>query len=143
MMQHAPNSDLGTATIEPTMPVAAGKFGSWTITFTVGKYGIDSGGQVKVARRLVSDWGRPQFDDPQAEGYTTVVTDGAAKVAASWQQRGYIRPKTPSIVLDIYDGSLSPGDTITIVMGDTSQGSPGIRAQTYIESEFEFLNIMD
>ena len=137
------DTQLGNATISPTTPVVAGSFGTWTIVYTVGKYGIDSGGQVKIARRLVSDWGRPQMDDPQAEGYTTVTTSGAAKVRASWQQKGYIRPKTPAIVLDIYDGSLSPDDTITIVIGDTSQGSPGIRAQTYLESEFEFFVVVD
>ncbi|MEM7112177.1 MAG: DUF3604 domain-containing protein [Chloroflexota bacterium] len=134
---------LGSATLSPTTPTVAGKFGTWTIVYTVGKYGIDSGGQVKIARRLVSDWGKPQFDKPAEEGYTTVVTDGPAKIGVSWQPRGYIRPKTPSIVLDIYDGSLRPGDTITVVMGDTSHGSPGIRAQTYLESAFEFFVLVD
>ena len=142
-MQFQPDPTLGSAIIEPRTPVVAGKFGTWTIVYTVGQYGIDSGGQVKIARRLVSDWGNPQFDNPAGEGFTTVTVDGAAKVRASWQQRGYIRPKTPSIVLDIYDGSLDPGDTITLVMGDTTHGSPGMRVQTYIESEFEFFVVVD
>jgi hypothetical protein len=38
---------------------------------------------------------------------------------------------------------LSPGDTITIRFGDRRQGSPGIRLQTYCESEFEFRVLAD
>ena len=38
---------------------------------------------------------------------------------------------------------LAPGDTITIRFGDRRQGSPGIRLQTYCESEFEFRVLAD
>ncbi|MEM7531950.1 MAG: DUF3604 domain-containing protein [Chloroflexota bacterium] len=134
---------LGTVTLDPQTPVVAGVYGTWTLTYTVGSLGIDSGGQIKVALRLVSDWANPQVDDPQAEGYCTAVTDGPAKLRVSWQQRGHIRPKTKCIVMDVYDGSLYPGDTVTITLGDTSHGSPGIRAQTYIESHFGFFVLVD
>ena len=80
MMNKTADFQLGEATIAPTTPVVAGEFGTWTIVYTVGKYGMDSGGQLKIGRRLVSDWGTPQFAEPQGEGYTTVVTNGAAKV---------------------------------------------------------------
>lgn len=136
-------SPLGSVTLLETAPVTAGSFGTWTLVYTVGSLGIDSGGQIKVARRLVSDWADPQFEDPQAPGYSTAVTNGAAKLRASWQPRGYVRPKTPCIVIDVYDGSLAPGDTVTITLGDMSRGSPGLRAQTYIESHFEFLVLVD
>ncbi|MEM7799302.1 MAG: DUF3604 domain-containing protein [Chloroflexota bacterium] len=121
----------------------AGKYGTWRITYTAGSLGIDSGGQIKVAIRLVSDWEAPQFDDPYGSGFSTVTTSGNAKVRASWQPRGYVRPWSKALVIDVYDGSLLPNDTITIVLGDTSQGAPGIRAQTYLESEFEFKVLVD
>ncbi|MGB7079060.1 MAG: DUF3604 domain-containing protein, partial [Xanthobacteraceae bacterium] len=38
---------------------------------------------------------------------------------------------------------LAPGDTITIRFGDRRFGSPGIRLQTYCESEFEFHVLAD
>lgn len=134
---------LGTVELINSAPVVAGTYGTWTLVYTVGTLGIDSGGQLKIARRLVSDWGVPQFEHPQAAGYSTAATSGAAKLAVSWQQRGYVRPRTPSVVIDIYDGSLAPGDTITVTLGDTSQGAPGLRAQTYVESQFEFLVLVD
>ncbi|MEZ4710618.1 MAG: DUF3604 domain-containing protein [Caldilineaceae bacterium] len=134
---------LGSVKLLETAPVTAGSLGTWTLVYTVGSLGVDSGGQIKVARRLVSDWADPQFADPQAPGYSTAVTNGAAKLRPSWQPRGYIRPKTPSVVIDVYDGSLAPGDTVTITLGDTTHGAPGLRAQTYIESHFEFLVLVD
>ena len=134
---------LGTIALAPTTDVVAGSGGSWTLAYTVGSFGIDSGGQLKIAFPLVTDWEAPQFNAPSASGYTTVVTDGAAKLRVSWQPKGYVRPWSKCIVIDIYDGSLDPGDTITIVLGNRSQGSPGMRAQTYLESSFTFLTLVD
>ena len=135
--------ELGTVVLLEQESVVAGSIGTWTLVYTVGSLGIDSGGQIKVARRLVSDWENPQFDDPQGDGYSTAITNGAAKLRVSWQPRGYVRPKTPSVVIDVYDGSLAPGDTVTITLGDRSHGAPGLRAQTYSESHFEFLVLID
>lgn len=134
---------LGKVYLQEKEPVIAGSHGTWTLVYTVGSLGIDSGGQLKIARRLVSDWGEPQFSDKSGEGYSSAVTSGAARLHASWQPRGYVRPKTPSVVIDIYDGSLSPGDTIVITLGDKAFGAPGLRAQTYVESRFEFLVLVD
>ena len=134
---------LGTATMHPTTPVVAGTYGTWTITYTVGPLGMDSGGKIIVAMRDVSDWGTPQFSEPTAEGFSTVTTNGPAKLTAKWDFKGYIRPKTGSVVMHVYDGSLYPGDEVTITLGDRSQGSPGIRAQTYVESAFEFFVAVD
>jgi len=136
-MKNFTQEPLGTVDLLEVGPVIAGTYGTWTLTYTVGTLGIDSGGQIKIARRLVSDWGNPQFDDPQTEGYSSVVTTGKAKLHVSWQPRGYVRPKSPSVVIDIYDGSLAPGDQVIITLGDRTGGSPGLRAQTYLESHFE------
>lgn len=134
---------LGTIAVTPTDDVVAGSTGTWTLTYIVGSYGIDSGGQIKIAFPLVTDWEVPQFTHSKASGYTTVVTDGPAKLRVSWQPKGYKRPWNKCIVIDIYDGSLNPDNKVTIVLGDTSQGSPGIRAQTYQESKFEFRTLVD
>ena len=47
------------------------------------------------------------------------------------------------LVLDVVDGTLAPGDAVTIVLGDRSHGSPGIRAQTFAESRHEFRILVD
>jgi hypothetical protein len=45
--------------------------------------------------------------------------------------------------MDIRDGSLYEGDTVTILFGDKSHGGPGIRAQTFREEERVFKVLVD
>ena len=116
--------------------VVAGDTVSFSIEFKVGAYGIDDGGNIRVAWRLVSDFEAPQFDDPAGYGYTTVTTDGAAKVRPFVEP--YERPFKSSIRIGVSNGFLKEGDTIRLTFGDTSKGSPGIRAQSFCESRHEF-----
>ncbi len=134
---------LGSATLEPCVPVVAGSMCQWTVTLTVGPAGIDEGGTIKVAQRFACDSEPSQFDRPSESGYTTVGTNGQAKLRARYDRKGQDRPWMQCIVIDVYDGSLSPGDLVTIVIGDRSKGSPGMRAQTFIESKHEFRVFVD
>ncbi|MCA9985106.1 MAG: DUF3604 domain-containing protein, partial [Anaerolineales bacterium] len=134
---------LGTIQLLETDDVIAGRTGSWTLRYTVGSYGLDSGAQLKICFPLVTDWEAPQFGDPAASGYTSAETAGAARLRLSWQPKGYVRPWSRALVIDVYDGSLSPGDEVTIRLGDRRGGSPGMRAQTYLESRFQFLTLVD
>ena len=134
---------LGTVTLEPQQPAVAGRYGQWTIHYTVGRYGIDEGGTIKLAHRFASDWERPQFDDPAAPGYCTVHTTGEAKLNPHFEPKGHIRPYMKALVIDVYDGSLAPGDVVTIVLGDQSKASPGARAQTFQESAHQFCVFVD
>jgi hypothetical protein len=134
---------LGTVILEPDGPVVAGSVGQWTLVYTVGSYGVDEGGTIKVAQRMMSDWETPQFDDPTAPAYTTVKTNGQAKLRPYYHRKAYDRPWSTCLVIDVYDGSLEPGETVTITLGDRSQESPGIRAQTFQETKHEFRVLVD
>lgn len=134
---------LGTVTVEPLVPAIAGSFGQWTITLTVGPAGIDEGGTIKVAQRFASDGEPSQFDRPTESGYTTVTTNGAAKLRPRFDRKGHDRPWMQAVVIDVYDGSLSPGDRVTVILGDRSKASPGIRLQTFVESKHEFRVFVD
>ncbi|MCA9716393.1 MAG: DUF3604 domain-containing protein, partial [Myxococcales bacterium] len=136
-------SRLGRVTLSPPGPIVAGAVGQWTLTYTVGSYGVDEGGTIKLARRFAGDWERPQFDDPRAPAYTTVRTTGDAKLRARYDPKAHVRPWMKCVVIDVYDGCLAPGDTVTITLGDRSGGSPGIRAQSFIESAHEFRLLVD
>ncbi len=134
---------LGTVTLSPDTPVVAGSVGTWTLTLTVGDMGIDEGGTIKLCHRFASDWQAPQFTDPAGPGYATVRTNGQAAVRPSYVAKGHDRPWMKALVIDVYDGSLKPGDTVTIVLGERSGGSPGVRAQTFIESAHVFQVFVD
>lgn len=138
-----PDPRLGRVTLDPAGPVVAGSMGQWTLTITVGSYGIDEGGTIKIAQRFASDFQPPQFDRPRDAGYTTIATSGEARLVPHYDRKSHIRPWMKCLVLDVVDGSLAPGDTVTIVMGDRRQGSPGMRAQTFIESDHAFRVLID
>lgn len=134
---------LGWVDLQEQSPVTAGETGVWTLTYTVGSYGIDEGGTIKLAHRFASDWQVPQFDRPGESGYTHVSTTGQARLAARYDPKGHIRPWMKCIVIDVYDGGLKSGDQVTIVLGDRTAGGPGIRAQSFIESAHEFRVFVD
>jgi len=135
---------LGTVQLEPRGPVEAGSIGQWTLTYTVGDYGIDDGGTIMLVQRIASDWQVPQFDRPDQPAFTTVRTAGNARLTVGFKRKAYQRPwMNWCLVIDVQGGYLSPGDTVTVVLGDQSQGSPGIRAQTFIESAHELRLLVD
>ena len=45
--------------------------------------------------------------------------------------------------MKLHGGYLSEGDTITIIFGDRSGGSPGMKLQTFCEPGFEFNVLAD
>ena len=143
-MTKATNRELyGWAEIEPLGPVVAGSTGTFTLTYHVGRYGIDDGGTLKIAVRFASDWGYPQDDDPQAPNYYTVSTTGDARIAHRFDVKGYIRPYQKCLVIDVEEWALREADAITVVYGDTSGGSPGTIVQTFREYRHDFKVAVD
>ena len=68
---------------------------------------------------------------------------GACGAATNlWKQR-YVRPWRLCVTIDVLDDSLAEGDTVTLTLGDRSEGSRGIRAQTFCQESFEFRVAVD
>ena len=124
---------FGRAALAPDTPVTAGEYGTWTLTYTAGRYGIDNTGSVLVCWKFASDWGRPQTDDPEAENFLTTTTNARCTVKARYVFKGHIRPWYHVVWVDVLDGDVAPGEEIRLTFGDTSGGSPGHRAQTAVE----------
>ena len=129
---------MGSATLEPSGPIEAGTFQSFKLVYTAGSFGIDDTGSIKIGFRFATDFGPVQFDDPKAPGYTTVEASNGATLETRWEFKRNIRPWSRSLYIGVMKHFLAPGETITIRFGDQRQGSPGIRMQTFCESEFEF-----
>ncbi len=134
----------GSVTIFPTDDVVVGTHATWELTFTVGAYAMDVGGGLKIGTRRQSDFGHPQFDNPAADNYSTVTCsrDGA-RFETYFDHRGHKRPFNAVVVIRLAAGPLYPGDTITIVLGDTSGGSRGLAVQTFPETASDFAVFMD
>jgi len=141
-------SDPGDVTIEPAVGVA-GNFGTWTVTHRVGAQGVATGGSIRV--QLPDTWhagdrnsaNRLQATDPHDDHYVSANTS-----RQSVQIRTTVESETDNILVkqarpgldgraeryvfvvrvEILEGELQHDDTISVIYGDTSQGSRGMRA---------------
>ncbi len=136
----SPYSDeLGSAHAEPGEPLEIGSWASYSLSYRAGRYGIDDGGGLRVLFRLATDQTPPQFDDPEAPGYTSVEVSGDFQARPSYSPHGFQRPYIKGIEIGITNGYMREGDEITLRFGDRRQGSPGMRMQTFAEHRFELL----
>lgn len=134
---------MGSAWLEGEDRVEAGSMQQLVLTYKTGRFGLDDSGSIKIGFRFATDMGNAQFTDPKAPGYTTAKASNGAPLVLRWEFKRNIRPWSRSLYVGVSGDYLAPGDTITICFGDRSQGSPGIRMQTYCEHEFEFRVFVD
>jgi len=134
----------GSVTIAPLDDVVVGSLSTWTIIYTVGAYAMDVGGGLKIGTRRQADFGEPQFEDSAAENYASVTCSrDDSEFETFFNPRGHKRPFNAVAVIRLKKGPLYPGDTITVVLGDTSGGSPGLRVQSFPESTSDFAVFLD
>lgn len=137
------NDRIGHASITPQTPCEAGSFASFTLTYTAGYFGIDDTGGLKIVHRFASDMGKPQFTDPKGWNYVSAEASNGAVLELRYDQKGNLRPWDKTLSIRVQRGFLREGDTITVRLGDTRQGSPGMRIQTFSEPTFEFKVLVD
>lgn len=134
---------MGTATIEPSGAFEAGSYQSFVLTYTAGPFGIDDSGTIKIVWRHAADMGTPQFDDPAAPNYVTAEASNGAVLELRFDIKDNIRPWDKTLRIKVVRGFFEEGDRIVVRFGDTRQGSPGIRIQTFCEDSFEFRVLAD
>jgi len=105
----------------------AGKHCSFSLTITVEGEPIRTGGQVIVSplMKQASIFRDAQVEHPAAENYASVRLPEGVEGTLEKQALGEFHAK--AFVLTITKGSLSPGDTVKVIFGDTTFGGPGLR----------------
>ncbi|RVT97156.1 DUF3604 domain-containing protein [Rhodovarius crocodyli] len=136
-------AEIGSVTLSPQGAVVAGEFVELKVVFTAGRFGMDDTGSLRLCTRQVSDLARPQFKDPKAANYTTAEASNGAILELAFDPKLAMRPWSRTLTISVKRGFLSPGDTITIRLGDQRQGGPGLRMQTYTEEPFRLLALAD
>jgi len=130
---------LGTLVWSATTPLVAGGFGTLKIHWTVGSSGLDGGDAVLLAGHHLSDASPWVVDRADAVGAIRVDVrrDGvevpvsfAAETAPMMGSHGAFRSVSHHPVWRVRRGRLEPGDVVTVVVGDTSAGGPGVRVPT-------------
>ena len=133
----------GQAKLTPEGAFEVRSYQTFTLTYTVGRFGLDDNGSIRVVFRFFGDWGGFQTSDPSAPNYVTATTSLGTEPRLDYNVLGHNRPWIKSLTARVSGGYLSEGDTITITFGDTSGGSPGFKMQTMVESAFEFKVLVD
>lgn len=134
---------VGWSELSPGGNVEAGAWGTWTLTYHVGRYGVDDGGTIVLSRRFASDWARPQTEAPGEAHYASAATSGSASLKLRWDPKSNVRPWQQGLAVDVFDSYLAEGDTVAIVLGDRTGGGAGTRAQTFCEKNFRFRLFVD
>ncbi|MCR9254988.1 MAG: DUF3604 domain-containing protein [Alphaproteobacteria bacterium] len=133
----------GSARLDPTGAFEARSLQTFRLIYTVGRFGLDDTGAIKIVHRYPNDWGRLQMTDPAAANYITATASNGTRLHLEYQNGGEQRPWYRSLTVTVRGAGLYEGDTITIVFGDRSGGSPGLKLQTFCESGFEFKVLAD
>ena len=132
----------GSARLTPTDPVEVRSFNTFTLTYTVGRIGLDDTGGIRVCFRMISDFGKIQTTDPAGANYLSASCSGSGRISLRVAPDGQ-RPWSLAITAQLNGGYLNEGDQIVLTFGDTSQGSPGFLMQTFAEGGFEFRVMTD
>ncbi len=133
----------GSISLSPTGAFETRSLQSFRFVYTVGRFGLDDTGAIKLVHRHSNDWGRLQFDDPEGVNYVSAVASNGTPLLLSYDSNGHQRPWYRAVKIEVTGGYLSEGDTIIIIFGDRSGGSPGLKIQTFCESGLEFKLLAD
>ena len=133
----------GQVSLSPEGAFEARSLQTFALTYTAGRFGLDDTGSIKVVHRYSNDWGRLQTDDPSAVNYVTASASNGSRLQLVYENGGEQRPWYRSLTVTVRGDGLYEGDTITIVFGDRSGGSPGLKLQTFCESGFVFKVLAD
>jgi hypothetical protein len=134
----------GHVELAPRDPVEVRSLQTFRLTYTVGRYGLDDTGAIRIVFRAMGDGQALQTTHPSAPNYVTAHSSSGIPLTVEYRGRGVAaRPRWKSLTVNVTGGYLREGDVITVVFGDTSGGSPGMRVQTIAEAAFEFKVLAD
>jgi hypothetical protein len=135
-MREADPNLFGSATLDGKGPFPAYSLQTLRVTYTVGTAGVADGGAIILGRHMMADGYAIQADDPAGENYVSITTsrEGISFTPERVNMPGTLGRTlyTPDpLAFRLKGGALKKGDTVTLVYGDTAQGSPGLRMQSY------------
>jgi len=135
---------LGSLTLESGDPVEAESWQTIVQTWTVGAVPMEEGGAIYLGRDGFNNHGRPQVGDPEGNNYFTILTSNP--LARLVYEKP---PASPTIITQLLavfrleGAKLEEGDTVTMVYGETSEGSRGLWIQSYSVSRCAFPVYLD
>ncbi len=141
---------IGSVWLEGPAEVKAYTYQSWTLHYVVGESGMKGGGGIRIGMRHSLGWSPFQISDADADGYITAELQDNTPIPISLPKDGilneYFLPYFPwqnMFEVNIPEPGLEAGDTLLIHIGDTREGSKGMRIQPWDEFTFVFKCYVD
>ncbi|MYE83400.1 MAG: hypothetical protein F4X36_16490, partial [Gammaproteobacteria bacterium] len=133
---------LGQLTAE-TGPFEARSWATFTQTWRVGSAAVAPGGGIVVPRHFLANHGTLQADAPGGDHHVSIASSNAAArfVADAMPvsgMHGGFRAPAPMLFFRLTEGSLGPGDTVTVTYGDRSGGGRGLLMPTFSSDRMPF-----
>ena len=127
---------IPTLSLSPSSPVQVRSWQTFEQTITIGSEPMREGGTIFIGIDGFNDQGKLQTADPAADNYLSIRSSNPrAKFAAGPGARGVSLPSRVVATFTLEGAALRPGETVTLVFGDRSGGSSGMRMQTYTVDE--------
>lgn len=133
----------GSARLSPEGAFEARSLQRFELTYNCGRYGLDDTGSIRIVFRFTADGGPLQWDDPTGINYVTASSSNGVPLRLHFDSNGHQRPWYQALTVTVTRGYLREGDSITVVYGDTSEGSPGLRLQSLCETAFTWRVLAD
>ena len=134
---------LGSVSTTADAPLTAWSHTTLRLRYVVGHHGLDDRGGLKVVLRFPYDGGDWQVTDPTAPNHVRVTASRPCGFRAEYRAFGDARPWFRVFKVQVTGGCLAEGDTVDLVIGDTSAGSSGMRVQSFCEDAWELRVMVD
>lgn len=141
---HEQRGEIGSiAVVEPRKrSLEARAYTTIRVVYRVGKMPLRTGAMIRFAPNWMNDMSPIQLTRPLFPGYTTVqASDPAVRLTTGmeyWQSvyGSLYPPGAPRAMVTVAEGELTEGDTVTFVIGERSQGGPGLLIQSSTTDRF-------
>ncbi len=137
---------IGEVRFEDNSPVEAGSWTTIEQTYVVGTRRLQEGARIVLLQQPTSDMGALQADDPTAANFVSIrSTSPEARFSPVDVELGSRagEPKVAALGFGLEGGPLAAGQSMTVVYGRKSGGSPGLRAQTTSTDSWQLPILID
>jgi len=98
----------GHVELEPRDPVEARSLQTFRLRYTVGRYGLDDTGAIRVVFRAMGDGQALQTSDPAAPNYVTASSSSGVPLSVEYRHRGTAsRPRWKALTVNVTGGYLT------------------------------------
>lgn len=129
---------LGPLVPDTTGPFIADSYATISQTYTVGAAPVEPGGGFLFTPYVYTGLVSFQTSDPSADDYLAISSSNpdARFEVTSYPVSGIMSdritgPAIPRPFFRLTEGTLQPGDTVTVTLGETSQGSNGYKIPNF------------